>query len=237
MNDRQRNQLNRLINVRQFCVDRTPAFTNTPAKPGDAKFAAAKAALMAVIPQITAQQATQASGSYGQATMNQAVERQELVELLRTVNRMAAALVLDRNEPGLMDRFRMPPLTNDTLLVAAGRAFANAITELSLAEEFTEHGYEGDLVADLNAEADDLEEAEASQGSALQAQGGATASLPSLLKQGAHQVKCLDVLVKNRFRNDPATLGAWAIASHLMSTGGGSPEPTPEPPPAPPPGE
>ena len=235
MNDRQRNQLNRLINVEQFCVDYAAAFTHTPAKPGDAKFAAAKAQISALIPQITSQQATQASGSFGQATMNQAVERQELVELLRVVNRTAAAIALDKNEPGLMDRFRMPAVTNDALLVATGEAFATAITELNLAADFTDHGYEGDIVADLNAEAADVREAESSQGGALQGQGGATASLPGLLKKGAETVKCLDAILKNRFRNDPATLGAWKIASHVMSTGGGGGEEPPAPtPPTPP---
>ncbi len=176
MNDRQRNQLNRLINVKQFCVDHTADFTNTPPKPGDQKFATAKTSISALIPQVTGQQATQASGSYGQATMNQAVERQELVELLRTVNRTAAAIAIDKNEPGIMDRFRMPPLANDALLVASGQAFATAITELNLAADFTEHGYDGDIVADLNAEAADLLESESSQGGALQGQGGATGS-------------------------------------------------------------
>ena len=234
MNDRQRNQLNRLINVKQFCVDHTRDFTNTPTKPGDAKFATAKTALTALIPQITAHQSTQASGSYGQASMNQAVERQELVDLMRAVNRTANAIAIDQNQPGIMDRFRMPPLSNDALLVATGQAFATAITELNLAAEFTEHGYEGDIVADLNAEALDVQEAESEQGGALQNRGGATATLPSLLKQGANLVRCLDAVVKNRFRNSPETLGAWKIASHVMSTGGSAPVAPPTPP-APPP--
>jgi len=236
MNDRQRNQLNRLISVKQFCVDHAPSFTNTPAKPGDAKFATLQTQVIALIPQITAKQATQASGGYGQTTMEQAVERQELVELLRTVNRTASAIALDKNEQGIMDRFRMSAVTNDALLVAVGKAFATAITELSLAADFTEHGYEGDIVADLNAEAQDLEDAEGAQDGALQEQGGATASLPSLLKEGAHAVKCLDVIIKNRFRNDPAVLGAWKIASHVMSTGGGGEAPPAPTPPTPPEG-
>jgi hypothetical protein len=128
----------------------------------------------------------------------------------------------------------VPPLANDTLLVAAGQAFATAITELNLAADFTEHGYDGDIVADLNAEALDVQEAESSQGGALQGQGGATASLPGLLKQGADMVKCLDAVIKNRFRNDPTVLGAWKIAGHVMSTGGGGEEESPTPP-APPP--
>jgi hypothetical protein len=59
-----------------------------------------------------------------------------------------------------------------------------AITELNLAADFTEHGYEGDLVADLNAEVADVRDAEGDQGGTLQEQGGATASLPQPAEAG-----------------------------------------------------
>jgi hypothetical protein len=231
MNDRQRNQVNRLIRVKAFCTLQAPAFTNTPTKAGDAKFTSARTALDVLLPQINAQQSTQASGSYGQASMDQAVERQELLSLLRTVNLTASAIAIDKAEPGLMDRFRMPATNNDLVLAATGDAFATAITELSLAADFTEHGYEGDIVADLTAEAQDVRDAEESQGNALSGQAGATASLPGLLKKGRELVKCLDVLIKNRFRNNATVLGAWKTASHVTSTGGGGEEePAPTPP-------
>lgn len=237
MNDRQRNQVNRLIRVKAFCTEKTALFTNTPAKPGDVKFTDATAALGTLIPQITGQQSAQASGSYGQASMDQEVERQELVELLRTVNRTAAAIALDKNDPGLMDRFRMPATNNDVVLAATGDAFAAAITELSLAADFTEHGYDGVIVTDLIAEAKDVRDAEGDQGTALSGQAGATAALPGLLKQGRNLVKCLDTVIKNRFRNDAEILGAWKTASHLTASGGGSEEPpAPTPPPTPPQG-
>lgn len=231
MNDRQKNQVNRLIRVKAFCKQQAPAFTNTPAKAGDAKFATAQTALDVLMPQINAHQSTQASGSYGQASVDQAVEREELLDLLRTVNRTAAAIAIDKADPGLMDRFRMPSTNNDLVFAATGDAFAAAITQLSLAADFNEHGYEGDIVADLTAEAKDVRDAEEDQGNALSGQAGATASLPGLLKKGRELVKCLDVVFKNRFRNNATVLGAWKTASHVTSTGGGGEE---EPPPAPP---
>jgi len=48
-------------------------------------------------------------------------------------------------------------------------------------------------------------------------------------------VKCLDTIIKNRFRNNAGVLGAWKIASHVTATGsgGGEEEPAPtSPPPA-----
>ena len=118
-----------------------------------------------------------------------------------------------------------------------GYASATAITELSLAADFTEHGYAGAIVTDLIAEAKDVRDAEGDQGSALSGQAGATAALPGLLKQGRNLVKCLDTVIKNRFRNDAEILGAWKTASHITASGGGSEEPpAPTPPPSPPQG-
>jgi hypothetical protein len=52
-------------------------------------------------------------------------------------------------------------------------------------------------------------------------------------KQRRDLVKCLDVLIKNRFRNKAEVLGAWKMASHVTSTGGGGEEEPPPTPPAP----
>lgn len=233
MNDRQRHQLNRQIRVEAFCKKQAPDFTgNTPPKAGDAKFTELHSANTVLIPKITGQQATQAGGSYGQATIDQAVERAELLDLLRSTNRTASAIAIDKRDPGLLDRFRMPASHNDAQYAAAGQAFATAIEELSLVTDFTAHGYEGDIVADLRAEAKDLLDAEGDQGGASQTQGAATAALPGLLRQGRDIVKCLDAIIKNRYRNDAATLGAWKIASHVTSSAGGGEEPpAPTPPP------
>lgn len=231
MNDRQRNQVHRLIRVQSFCELHAPKFTNTPAKPGDAKFHAAVEALQGLNPQIGGKQSKQASGSFGQASANQAQERLELLELLRAVNRMAAAWAAETNNLGLMDRFRMPATSNDVVLAAAGDAFADAIEELNLAATFTELGYEGDVAVDLRAEAQDIREAEGDQGDALSSQTGATAALPGLLRTGSVLVKTLDAIIKYRFRNNAELLGAWKTASHVTATpGGDEPPPPPDPP-------
>ena len=160
------------------------------------------------------------------------MERQELLDLLRSTNRTAQAVSLDQKDPGLMDRFRMPVSNNDAQFAATGKAFANAIVELNLAAAFTAHGYEGDIVADLRAEAQDVLDAEADQGGAAQTQGAATAALPGLLRQGSNLVKCLDAIIQNRYRNDAATLGAWKIASHVTPPGSSSEEEPKKPVPA-----
>ena len=233
MNDKQRNQVQQLLRVEGFCADHATDFTNTPAKPGDAKFTAARAGIVALVPQITGQQAIQAGGGFGQASVDQEVERLELTELMRSVNRTAGAIAEDNADPGLMDRFRMPHGNSDIELAARGDAFADAIVELNLAAAFTAHGYEGDVVQNLRDEAADVREAETDQGGALSTQAGATASLPSLLRQGRNHVKCLNAVIHNRFRNNPGVLGAWKTASHVTATpSGGDAPPAPPTPPA-----
>lgn len=234
MNDRQRNQVQRLLRVKGFCDEYAPLFTNTPPKPGDVKFAAGRTAIGTLLTQIQGRQAVQASGSFGQASGRQEVERLELVELMRAVIRTAGAIADERDDPALIDRFRMPRGTNDVELVARANAFADAIVELNLAAAFTEHGYEGDVVADLRAEAQDVTDAEQEQGSAQGTQKGATASLPGLLRDARIQVQALDAVIRNRYRNDPDMLARWQTASHVVASGGGGTEPPA--PPAPPAG-
>ena len=237
MNDRQRNQVQRLLRVEGFCANHAASFTNTPPKNGDAKFAAARAGIIALRTQITGKQAVQAGGGFGQATAQQEVERQELTELLRSVNRTAGAIAEEKEEPGLMDRFRMPRGNNDAELAARGDAFADAIVELELADEFAANGYEGDLAADLRKEAKDVRDTESDQGGALSVQAGVTAVLPGLLRVARKHVTTLDAVLHNRFGNDAEVLGAWKTASHVTAppSGGGETVPPATPPPAPPP--
>ncbi len=217
MNDRQRNQTNRLIRVQGFCTEHAPQFAQTPTQPGDAMFATVRAALTTLISQITGTQGKQIAGTYSQASVDQAAEREELLELLRTVNRTAQAIAISRQDTGLMERFRMPSSNGDIVLANTGDAFAAAIAELGLVAEFNELGYAGNVAADLLAEAKAVRDAEQQQGGALGSQVGATASLPLLLRQGSNLVKTLDALIKNRFRNRAEILGAWKTASHVTA--------------------
>ena len=238
MNDKQRNQVARLLRVQGFLNEHAGNFGNAPGKPGDAKFAAARTSINGLVTEITGKQAEQASGGFSAATTNQEVEREELLDLMRLVVGTAQAIAIEKGTPGIMDRFRMPASNSDVVLAAAGDAFADAIVDLSLATEITEHGYEDDIVADLRAEAADIRTAEQAQGTALSGQVAVTAALPVLLKEAANVITTLTSVIKIRFRRDPDMLAAWKTASHATATpkgDGGPPSPTPTPP-TPPPG-
>lgn len=240
MNDKQRNQVNRFIRVIKFADANAPKFTNTPAKPGDDKFNEIRTTKFPPLrAEIRKHQTTQQGGASHQETTNQERERQDIRDLMSTTNRTMRPIAKELNNPGLMDRFRIPPNGSDEQLKAAARAFAEAIAELNLAPHIAAHGYEGDLAADLLAEVEDLDNSEGDQSEAQGNEQGATKSLPGLLKKERDLVEALDVIIRNRFRNDPEMLAKWRVASHIVATlqgqdedegGGGTPTPAPTPP-------
>jgi len=103
-----------------------------------------------------------------------------------------------------MDRFRMPQGSGDGELKTKARAFAAAIRELSLNDEFAAHGHgdedeNGNPVAPdavLDGMAGEFEAGEGSQGNALSTQAGATQAIPVQLREGKGAVKTFDAIWK-----------------------------------------
>ncbi len=131
-----------------------------------------------------------------------------------------------------MDRFRMPTGESDEDLRTKLRAFADAIDELALADEFAALGHEDDTAA-LRQMATDFHESEGEQGTALASQVGATRVIPEILRDGRSAVKTLNAIFSNVFRSDVEKLAAWKSASHLERDGSPTDE-EPATPPVPP---
>jgi hypothetical protein len=232
MNKRQKNEGQMLVRVQTFVTDKAPAFTNTPPKPGDAKYQATLPLLADAIAKLGGKAAIQAGGGYGEETQDQRVLRSEVEETLRSINRDAATIATEKGQPGLMDRFRMPYGSGDTELRAKLLGFADAIEELGLAADFVDLGQE-ETPASLRQMAADFEGSEGDQGGALGEQAGATAVIPAVLREGRGHVKVFHSLISNRFKDDPETLGAWKTVSRVQRDGGGSNgDAPPSPPPA-----
>jgi hypothetical protein len=217
MNAQQAAEVQTALRVQGFCEEVKPQFSTAPPKPGDEKFKTTTAALRAINDELAGKHAVQTSGGFAEASTEQASERQGLFYLISLVNQTVAAIAADRATPSLMDRFRMPHGNNDEELAAKGNAFANAITSLDLVNEIHSHGYAGDIVADLNEAADALRSSESDQGNALGDQVGATAKLPTLLRQARIQRKTLNAIILNRFRSDSEMQGRWASANHVAA--------------------
>lgn len=231
MTKRQKREAQRLVRSHDWAEGRAADFAT--AKPKVlAKFTATVAFLAQVIADLGGRAAIQAAGSYGEETSGQRVLRADVEDTLRAFNRSAASIADEKKDPSIMERFRMPVGGSDENLRVRLRAFANAIDELALADDFAALDHE-DTAEDLRTMADDFEGTEGEQGGALAEQVGATRMIPILLRDGRTAVKTFNAMFSNRYQGNVELLAAWKSASHLVRDGGPD-EDTPEPP-APPP--
>lgn len=239
MNAKQTKEAQMLVLVDEFNDQRAASFTHKTLTSVDKKFAEASAILKEAIKSLGGKAAIQASGTFGQQTEEKRTLRQDLEDEMRNYNRTAAAIAEATQNPGLMDRFRMPQGSGDGELKTKARAFAAAIRELSLNDEFEAHGH-GDedengkpLTPDavLDAMAADFEAGEGSKGNALSVRAGATQAIPVHLREGKGAVKTFDAIYNNVYKDDAGMLGAWKTMSHVERTGASrkAVQPTPAP--------
>ena len=78
---------------------------------------------------------------------------------------------------------------------------------------------DANFLVDLKGEIDAMQAAVAGQHSDAETRLRATASLDALIDRGMKAVRRLDAIVRNKFRDDAATLSAWASARHVERRG------------------
>ena len=226
MNAKQTKEAQMLVQVDEFNDRRLPDFTHNPPTAVDLKFAATRGRLKLAVRELGGKAAIQASRIFNQQTEEKRTLRQDLEDEMRNYNATARSIAEETKNSGLMDRFRMPQGSGDGELKAKARAFAAAIRELSLNDEFAAHGH-GDLDdagqpvapdAVLEAIADDFETGEGVQGNALSTQAGATQAIKAQLRHGKAAVKTLEAIYNNVYKADGEMLGAWKTASHMERT-------------------
>jgi hypothetical protein len=170
------------------------------------------ATLATIVSKLDADAATQVSsrGAAREGTTTRGQAREELRADLIAINRTARALAAD--VPGINDKFRLPPVGNDQLLLTAARAAAADAQALSA--QFIAHEMPADFLTDLN---DDIARLEATMGNQSSGVGNAIAAraaIETTIDEGVTVVGKLDAIMKNKYANDPATLAEWASASH-----------------------
>lgn len=174
-------------------------------------------------------QTSRQGGAQG-GTAGKAAARDELRRDLEAISRTARVLALA--VPGLENKFRAPRSVSDQALLATARAFA--ADALPLKAEFTRRGLPEDFLEDL---ADDIEAFEQSITGTIrqrEARVSATAAIDESIERGANAVSELDVIVRNKFADDTATLAAWLSASHTQrAPRRARPDSNAPPPPAP----
>ena len=214
-----------LKHVRDFGAAHTADF---PADSLGAKKLAEVAAGAALLDQHAAAQQTGA-GAARSGTSNKAVCYALLRDELAVINHAAHALALEI--PGLDEKFRLPRGTGNEALLAAARAFRADATPLK--DQFLALELPANFLEHLDADIAAFETAKSTQHDGTTGRVSATAEMDATLHTAFKAVRVLDVIVRNKYRDNPAVLAAWTTASHTVRAPH-TPKPEPTPPPAPP---
>ncbi len=207
MNNTNTRRFEMFVRVRDFGAERAAAF---PANSLGGEQLAEVRSVVEILTEMAASQ-TSGVGSAQQATASRTNARVSLRESLQAVNRTARAMALDT--PGLENKFRLPRSGSDQALLNSARAFVADATPLK--PIFIRHELAASFIEDLQADITDLERAIGGQNTGRGVHVTATASIDSTVERGMAAVTRLDAIVRNKFRDDPATLAAWESARHV----------------------
>lgn len=224
MEDADRRRFEMLVRVRDFGASHTAAF------PNNSRGAELLAALDKTVSELDAHAAAQTSGksSAQTGTQSKAAARAALLEDLEAIRRTARAIALDN--PSFANNFRLPRgRLNDQQLLATARSFATDAAPLKA--DFIHNELPADFLEDLNADIESFEQATNAQNRSTDAHVAATEAIDAAIERGLNTVRQLDAVVRNKFRDDAATLAAWTSASHVERAPKHKKTATPTPPP------
>jgi hypothetical protein len=208
MNEKQRRTSERGSRVDVFMAANAADF------PADGKGDELAASLKAELANLSALDVTKATGM--SARQQNSVGRRDLRESLRA--QVAAycdtAEVVGLDHPEVKGSFpRERSDHSDQTLIAVARSFV--VKGAPLKQLFVEYNLPADFLDSMGATADALERHMTLQTESKGARVGANASITETLKRVDELVAKLDVIVRNKYRNDPAKLAAWESAHHL----------------------
>lgn len=137
--------------------------------------------------------------------------REALMEDLRAINRTARAMA--RRLPGVSEKFRMPYNASDLAFLSAARA---VVTDAEpLVAEFVKYSLTADFLDDLRADIAAFEAALDERDTASKSVADTNRVIDQHIDEGLDAVRDLDALIRNKYRRDARTLGAWETASHV----------------------
>lgn len=198
-----------LVRVDAFVSERAASFPSNTL--GGEKVAELKEVIQALTIAITSQ--TTGLSSAHRATAERLAATETLRESMKAIARTARVMALDM--PGLENKFRLPRSGSASTLLHTARAFV--MDALPLKAEFIRHELQPTFVEDFESDIADLESAMSGQNTGRDAHVSATVSVESAAERGMNAVRKLDAIVRNKFRDDPATLAAWESARHVES--------------------
>ncbi len=176
-------------------------------------------------------QQTSSRGAAFEGTTTRGQAREELRADLKAINLTARAMAAD--VPGIDDKFRMPPIGNDQLLLNAARAFLADATPL--AAHFIAHEMPADFLEDLRDDIAALEAAINNQSRGTGESVAARVGIETKVDEGVAVMNKLEAIMRNKYASNPALLAEWTSASHVeraprrkkeaKDAGGGEPQP------------
>jgi hypothetical protein len=196
------------MGIKQFGVESLADFK--PDSVGALKFTE----MNVVISDADAESEKQFTGSTSskQSFTTKDTARENLREILSDIARTARAMAYDF--VGINDKFKLPRNRNDQQLLITARSF---LSEAATYEEnFVAYEMPKTFLADLQTKIGEFEQLLSEANSAVGSKVSATANMGKIVRRGMVIRRILDGIVKNRYRDNPGKLAAWATASHIQ---------------------
>jgi hypothetical protein len=194
------------IRVRSFGVAHASSF------PANSRGAEVLAIINTVVTEMEGHAAAHESDKRAsrEGTTLKAVAHDALREEMEAINRTARAMAMTM--PGLNDKFRLPHNQGEQAWLASARAIAQDVVPHKT--EFIRRGHSSTFVEDLNASITSFEDSINHRAQKTGERVAARVALDEAIDRGLNAVRELDAIVRNIFRDDPATLAAWTSARH-----------------------
>lgn len=207
MNDSHRRKIDKIDREDVMVADNAADF---PAGSKVAELTAQIAAEKARFLEFDAQQMSGFAGKRGAQDIYDD-QRDDLIDLLEEYALAAAAI--DGERPGTAERFKMPRSRSDGNLIAAATSFFNDSADIST--ELEEAGLRAGGRALLPTFRDAFRETAAERDSSEEKHAEATGGMNDSMQKMMNYSRSRDKFVRLKYRNNPAKLAAWTVASHL----------------------
>jgi hypothetical protein len=160
------------------------------------------------------------------SVLSQATLRLLIQDDLVHINRAAHSLAL-LGTPGVDGEFRMPRGNSGQKLLNAARAFITDATPLKA--QFITLNLPADFLDTLQTHTDAFETTLKSKARGKQTQAGATSGIADTAHNAVIALHVVDTIVRNTYKNDPAKLAEWTVASHVERAARKTAKPAPAP--------
>lgn len=202
MNDQQRRNHERFVRVRDYVESLTEQF------PAGSRGALALSAIKSAVEEAEELDAARMSNTSAarQGTSQRRETRAALRSQIRVINETARAIGIDH--PEVRDKFRTSTsrLNDQDLLGLARSVIAEATPFKPL---FLEYDMPADFLEALGAAIERFEEAINRQNTGAGGRSQARIGVDAAHRRAEDELDKLNAAMRNRYRNDPATLAAW----------------------------